>query len=53
LSEENISKAISQAEAPKERDVVVDVETFFVNAKAPGEGEAFANNLKNQIEKAP
>jgi hypothetical protein len=37
----------------KDDDVSVDLETRFVNKKAPGEKEEFANNLKDLIEAAP
>lgn len=49
LNEENVKKSLADAKYRSTDDVVVDLYTKFINSKAPGQGEEFAKELRNQI----
>lgn len=48
-----MKKVIDAARPDVPRDYIVDVESRFFNKKSAGAGEDFANNLRDDIEKAP
>lgn len=53
MTEENVKKVLASARPAEPRDFIVDLESKFVNKKSAGVGEDFANNLREDIEKAP